>query len=126
MAATFGPDGECQRMLLTDRRIGVTVRGAVMGSKRATLDNLEIRLLGELEGRRQGRVLALPHSKKTRALFGYLVATGRPHTRDRLCELFWDGPDDPKGALRWSLTKIRAFLGPSEHSRLVADREHIT
>jgi len=96
-----------------------------MGSKRAIPESLEIRLLGELEVCRQGRALALPHSKKTRALFGYLVATGRSHTRDRLCELFWDGPDDPKGALRWSLTKIRSVLGEAENARLIADREHI-
>jgi DNA-binding SARP family transcriptional activator/tetratricopeptide (TPR) repeat protein len=96
-----------------------------MDARRATPESLEIRLLGELEVRRAGRVLALPHSKKTRALIGYLVATRRPHSRDQLCELFWDGPDDPRGALRWSLTKIRSLLGDAESVHLIADRERI-
>src|SRR5579883_985773 len=87
---------------------------------------LEIRVLGELEVVRGGRSVALPASKKTRALLGYLVvARGRPQPRQRLCELFWDGPDDPRAALRWSLTKIRPLVdGPGE-KRLVADREHV-
>src|SRR5437773_5113620 len=96
-----------------------------MAAKQALPEKLAIGLLGELEMRRDGRVLALPPSKKTRALIGYLVATRRPHSRDHLCELFWDGPDDPRGALRWSLTKIRSLLGDADSMRLIADREHI-
>src|SRR5437773_4398018 len=110
---------------LTDRWIGVTLLSPVMGARGANPQGLEIRLLGELEVRRDGNRLDLPHSKKTRALIGYLVATRRPHTRDHLCELFWEGPDDPRGALRWSLTKIRSLLGDSESTRLIADRERI-
>src|SRR5512141_1454981 len=72
---------------------------------------LEIRLLGELEVLRDGTPLPLPASKKSRALLGYLAATQREHTRQRLCELLWDGPDDPRAALRWSLTKLRAVVG---------------
>lgn len=86
---------------------------------------IEIRMLGELEIRRDGERLDLPASKKTRALFGYLVATRRPHTRQHLCELLWDVPDDPRAALRWSLTKIRPLVDSDETKRLVADREHI-
>src|SRR5580704_5700443 len=72
--------------------------------------SLEIRLLGELELLRAGRPQALPSSRKTRALIGYLVATHRPQLRERLCDLLWDGPDDPRAGLRWSLTKIRPLL----------------
>src|SRR5262249_19952538 len=54
-----------------------------------------------------------------------LVATRRPHSRDHLCELFWEGPDDPRGALRWSLAKIRSLLGDAESEHLIADRERI-
>ena len=63
----------------------------------ATLESpaLEIRLLGEPMVLRGGAPCPLPSSKKTRALLGYLVASGRSHTRERLCELFWEGPDDP-------------------------------
>ncbi|MGZ3443995.1 MAG: AAA family ATPase, partial [Polyangia bacterium] len=71
---------------------------------------------------RGGRALPLPASKKTRALLGYLVATGTPHLRERLCELLWDGPDDPRAALRWSLSKLRPLV---DEAHLVADRERI-
>jgi DNA-binding SARP family transcriptional activator/tetratricopeptide (TPR) repeat protein len=86
---------------------------------------LAIGLLGELELRVGGRVLALPASKKSRALLGYLVATGRPHLRERLCDLLFQGPDDPRAALRWSLTKIRALLDAGSVTRLAADRERV-
>ncbi|HVZ33835.1 MAG TPA: BTAD domain-containing putative transcriptional regulator, partial [Polyangiaceae bacterium] len=85
---------------------------------------LEIRLLGEPEVLVAGRPCALPASKKTRALLGYLVATARPQRRERLCELFWDGPDDPRAGLRWSLSKLRPLLDVGDAARLVADREH--
>jgi DNA-binding SARP family transcriptional activator len=71
---------------------------------------MEIRLLGELEVIRDGRAAALPPSKKTRALLAYLVATNEPHPRARLCDLLWDGPDDPRAGLRWSLSKLRSLF----------------
>jgi DNA-binding SARP family transcriptional activator len=82
---------------------------------------VEIRILGELEVVRDGRARALPASKRTRALLGFLVATGQPHLRERLCELFWDGPDDPRASLRWSLAKLRPLVGDV----LRADRERV-
>src|SRR5262249_26462550 len=69
-----------------------------------------IRLLGELGIRGNGKWVELPASKKTRALLGYLIVSRRSHTRDQLCELLWDIPDDPRAALRWSLTKIRPLV----------------
>jgi DNA-binding SARP family transcriptional activator len=86
---------------------------------------LEIRVLGDLQVGRGGRAQPLPDSKKTRALLGYLVSTGTPHLRERLCDLFWDGPDDPRAALRWSLTKIRPLLNDAATTRLLADRERV-
>ena len=73
--------------------------------------SLSICLLGDLQlTDADGAVRKLPASKKTRALIGYLVATGQPHRRERLCDLFWDGPNDPRAELRWSLNKIRSLL----------------
>jgi DNA-binding SARP family transcriptional activator/tetratricopeptide (TPR) repeat protein len=87
----------------------------------------EIRILGELEVVRGGKVSPLPASKKTRALLGYLVVVGaQQQPRQRLCELFWDGPDDPRAALRWSLTKIRPLVDDARATRIVADRDHVT
>src|SRR5688572_21137384 len=56
----------------------------------AVVATLGIKLLGELVVERDGTPVALPPSRKTRALLGYLVLTGRAHRRDALCELFWD------------------------------------
>ncbi len=88
-------------------------------------DGLQIHLLGDLKLVQRGRILALPPSKKTRALLAYLVATGRPHLRERLCDLLWEGPDDPRAALRWSLTKLRPMLDGDDVARLAADRERV-
>ncbi len=85
---------------------------------------VEIRLLGEPEVLVDGRVQPLPASKKTRALLGYLVSVGRAQRRQRLCDLLWDGPDDPRAALRWSLAKLRPMLDAGR-ARLLADREHV-
>jgi DNA-binding SARP family transcriptional activator len=86
---------------------------------------LEIRLLGEPEVVVDGQARSLPASKKTRALLGYLVATARPQRRERLCELLWDGPDDPRAGLRWSLAKLRPLLDLGGVVRVVADRERV-
>ena len=86
---------------------------------------LELRLLGELEVRRDGCPLGLPPSKRSRALLGYLAATGRPHLRSHLCDLLWSSPGDPRAALRWSLAKIRPLFEPDAAACLLSEREHI-
>jgi pimeloyl-ACP methyl ester carboxylesterase len=87
--------------------------------------NLQISLLGELRVMSQGQETPLPASKKARALLAFLAATGRPHRRERLCELFWDIPDDPKAALRWALSKLRKVVDSDDRARIVADRERV-
>jgi pimeloyl-ACP methyl ester carboxylesterase len=47
--------------------------------------------------------------------------TRRPHTRERLCGLLWDVADDPRGALRWSLSRLRV-LDDADAPRIRADR----
>jgi pimeloyl-ACP methyl ester carboxylesterase len=51
--------------------------------------------------------------------------TSKPQRRDSLCELFWDETSDPKGALRWSLSKIRKFVNERNNERLITDRQRI-
>ena len=94
-------------------------------SPTASSPSLAVNLLGGLEIRADGRRLELPASRKTRALLGYLILIGSPQRRDRLCELFWEVPDDPRGALRWSLTKLRPLLNRDGVERLTADRERV-
>lgn len=87
--------------------------------------SLDLQLVGPLAVRRCGVPQTLPQSRKTRALLAYLAVSGKPERRERLCELFWDGPDDPRGALRWSLSKLRALVDDLGESRLSADREWV-
>lgn len=87
---------------------------------------LSIVLLGDLIVARRGQAMPLPASRRTRALLGYLVATARPHARAALCDLLWEGPDDPRAALRWSLTKLRAVVDDPGAQHLRADRERVS
>ncbi len=86
---------------------------------------LRLRVLGELEVFRDDQRLVLPPSRKTRALLAYLAATGGTHRRERLCSMLWDVPDDPRGALRWSLSRLRAIVDEEQAPRVVATRETV-
>ncbi len=86
-----------------------------------SVESLRFRLLGPLQLWRGAEQLALPASRKVRALIGYLVLASRPPTRSQICELLWDVPDDPRGELRWCLSKIRGLVDAKERKRVVAD-----
>ena len=94
-------------------------------SSAAQANAIWIRLLGNLQVERSGLAQPLPASKRTRALLGYLVATAKPQTRQHLCELLWEGPDDPRAALRWSLTKLRPIVTARDAARLDTDRDRV-
>src|SRR6185312_4073591 len=83
---------------------------------------LELKFLGSVEVVREGDRVALPPSKKTRALLAYLALNRRTFRREHLCELLWEIPDDPRGSLRWSLSKLRQLVDDDSHQRIVADR----
>ena len=88
-------------------------------------ERLALRFLGEPQVLRGRNAVPLPQSKKTRVLLAYLAVTGRAHRRERLCELLWDVPDDPRAALRWSLSKLRRIVDEPQQPRIVADRETV-
>lgn len=92
---------------------------------RVSVAALQVQVLGPLTVRRDGEQVRLPQSKKTRALLAYLAITGRSHRRDRLCSLLWDVADDPRGALRWSLSKIRPVVDSKAGRCLLADRDNV-
>ena len=74
----------------------------------------QLRLLGSLIVERSGGRLELPTSRKTCALLAYLALTRRPVQRSRLCALLWDeAANDPRGELRWCLSKLRSLFGDS-------------
>jgi DNA-binding SARP family transcriptional activator/Flp pilus assembly protein TadD len=86
---------------------------------------LELRLLGPLTIVRDGIAVALPASRKVRALLAYLALAPHPVSRSQLCELLWDVPNDPRGELRWSLSKIRSAVDAPEHRRVDARADAI-
>ena len=86
---------------------------------------VSISVLGELRVQREGQPVTLPPSKKTRALLAYLAVVQRPQRRERLCEIFWQIPNDPRGALRWSLSRIRQIVDAGEEGCLRADRNFV-
>jgi len=86
---------------------------------------LGLKLLGDMEIVRDGERAVLPPSRKTRALLAYLATTAKPHRRERLCALLWDLPDDPRGALRWSLSRLRNLVDEPAARRIVATRETV-
>src|SRR5215469_16327583 len=86
---------------------------------------LSLHFLGETRLLRDGAMLELPPSRKTRALLAYLAVTGRAHQRERLCSLLWDLPDDPRGALRWSLSKLRRLVDGPGASRIDTQRDSV-
>jgi pimeloyl-ACP methyl ester carboxylesterase/DNA-binding SARP family transcriptional activator len=86
---------------------------------------LQLRVLGRFAVLRHEIGLPLPRSKKTRALLAYLAVTNRAHSRDRLCAMFWPIPDDPRAALRWSLSRLRPLVDERDCRRLIADRESV-
>ena len=84
--------------------------------------SLQLRLLGALTVSRGGRPVPLPSSRKVRALLAYLALSPRPVARSQLCELLWDVPNDPRGELRWSLSKLRGIVDEPGCRRVVAVR----
>jgi len=92
----------------------------VVTSVEKPVESFTFRLLGPLELSRGGEVLKLPASRKVRALLGYLVLASRPVARSQICELLWDVPNDPRGELRWCLSKIRGLLDQGR-KRVITD-----
>ena len=66
-----------------------------------------------------------PRRARRSALLVYLAATGRSHRRERLCSMFWDIPDDPRAALRSSLSMIRRVVDTPKRKRITAERDTI-
>jgi DNA-binding SARP family transcriptional activator/predicted ATPase len=85
---------------------------------------LSIRLLGTLSVYRDGTPVPLPRSRKVRALLGFLALTPGPVLRTRLCDLLWEVPHDPRGELRWCLSRLRSVLG-SEGHRLITPSDQV-
>uniref|UniRef100_UPI001359FDCC transcriptional regulator n=1 Tax=Geminicoccus flavidas TaxID=2506407 RepID=UPI001359FDCC len=86
---------------------------------------LEVRLLGPLTLSLDGHALPLPGSRKLRGLLGFLALAERPVGRSRLCDLFWEVPSDPRGELRWCLSRLRRLLDRPGRPRVLAEGDAV-
>lgn len=87
---------------------------------------LELRLLGPMKLMRRGVAVPLPPSRKVRALLAYLALTPGSVPRERLCHLLWQVPSDPRGELRWSLSKIRLLMDTDGRKRVITANDRIS
>ena len=89
-------------------------------------EGLVVELLGPMRVSRAGSEIVLPASRKVRGLLAYLVMARRPLHRSKLCEVFWDVPNDPRGELRWSLSKLRGVLDEPRRKRVVTNGKTVS
>src|SRR5688572_7092305 len=87
--------------------------------------SVEIRLLGPVRVTREGAEVPLPRSRKVRLLLAYLALESSPTSRSRLCDLLWDVPNDPRGELRWCLSKLRGVLDDDDRRRVVTTSQSL-
>ena len=85
--------------------------------------SIELQLCGDLVLRVSDQPVELPQSRKTRALLAYLAWENQPVRRSDLCDLFWESSDDPRAALRWSLSRLRALQVPVESEWILAEKD---
>ncbi len=86
---------------------------------------LQLQLLGPFALRRDGQVLALPPSRKVRALLAYLALAPAELARSTLSELLWELPNDPRGELRWCLSKLRGLLDEPGRVRVLTPGDRV-
>jgi DNA-binding SARP family transcriptional activator len=80
--------------------------------------SIRVRMLGPMTVSRDSAALALPASRKVRALIAYLSLAPHAVARSQLCELLWEVPNDPRGELRWCLSKIRSIVDAADRRRV--------
>lgn len=73
--------------------------------------SFSFRLLGSFELRQGESTVVLPRSKKARAVLAYVAMGRRPVAREQLSDLFFADTRDPKGGLRWVVSRLRAAVG---------------
>ena len=90
-----------------------------------TSNGLRLQLLGPLVLSRAESLVVMPSSRKVRALLAYLALAGHAVSRHHLCELLWDLPNDPRGELRWCLSKLRGVLDEEGQARVLTEGESL-
>jgi DNA-binding SARP family transcriptional activator len=90
-----------------------------------SVSGLQVRVLGPVSVSRGAALVPLPRSRKVRALLGFLSLSPSAVSRSRLCGLLWDVPNDPRGELRWSLSKLRGVLDDPDRRRVIASEGNL-
>lgn len=83
--------------------------------------SLKIHFLGQPRLTLSGQPVDLP-GYRPMALLAYLILSRKPFQREHLIDLLFDGPDDPRAALRWTLSKLRSAIG-SEY--ILTDKQEV-
>ncbi len=83
---------------------------------------LRIELLGQPRIRREGGTVDI-EGQRPLALLAYLLVTKKAQPRQQLINLLFDGPEDPRAALRWTLSRVRKAIG---EQYILADRDKIS
>ena len=83
---------------------------------------LRILLLGSPELMNDGRQIDIPGVRPL-ALLAYLILNEKPQSREHLANLLFDGPDDPRASLRWTLSQLRKAISAEA---IHADRQQIS
>nr|WP_306264654.1 transcriptional regulator [Pararhizobium sp. IMCC3301] len=86
---------------------------------------LTILMMGRLRLIRGGSKITLPRSRKLCGLLAYLALAPHPVGRSRLCELLGDVASDPRGELRWYLSKLRSVLDDPTRRSVTAQGDTI-
>ena len=108
-----------------ERGVVAHVDGSMDSHAAAPSVPLAVQLLGPVSVLRSGRPQALPASRKLRALLAYLALSPVAQRREHLCELLWPVPDNPRGELRGSLSKLRTVLDGTGRVRLLAEGDAV-
>jgi DNA-binding SARP family transcriptional activator len=82
---------------------------------------LRIQTFGGLRAWLGSDPLALPASRQARALLACLALAEKPVPRARLCDLLWENSPDPRGSLRWCLSRLKLVLDAGGAARLIAE-----
>jgi len=86
---------------------------------------LDVGLLGRVRVCRGDLEIELPASRRVRALLVYLALNPRGASRSQLCTLLWDGAADPRGELRWCLSKLRRVLDEDGRARVLVEADRV-
>ena len=88
------------------------------------VSGLQLRLLGPLTISRDGVAAGAAGVAQGARALAYLSLAPHAVARSQLCELLWDVPNDPRGELRWCLSKLSGILDEPGRQRVDTQRRH--